>query len=104
MISENITARLKQANLASKNDTASFIKKTDFENKLKNLYICFPLNPQLRNLNTDFTLGNCLYGSVKLTKNAGLDKHKYTGYGIGFHSCSEFSFTNGSFGKLVIIF
>ena len=29
-------------------------------------------------------LVNCLYGSVKLTKNADLDKYKYTGYAIGF--------------------
>ena len=39
------------------------------------------LKPQLRNLNTDFTLGNCPFGSVK---NADLDKCKYSGYGIGF--------------------
>ena len=30
----NFTARLKQANLASKNYIANFIKKTDFDNKL----------------------------------------------------------------------
>ena len=34
------------------------------------------LNPQLRNLNTNFTLGNCLFGYVKPTKNADLDKYK----------------------------
>ena len=33
----------------------------------------------IRDLNTDFTLGNFLLGSVKLTKNADLDKYKYTG-------------------------
>ena len=40
-----------------------------------------------------------LIGSVKLTKNADLDKYKYSGYGIGFESRSEFSFTDGSVGK-----
>ena len=35
--SENFTARIKQANLASKNDIANFVKKTDFDNKLKNV-------------------------------------------------------------------
>ena len=30
------------------------------------------------NLNTDFTLTNCIFGSVKLTKNADLHKYKYT--------------------------
>ena len=37
-----------------------------------------------RGLNTDFTLNNCLFGSVKLTKNAEPDKFGYSGYGIGF--------------------
>ena len=69
-----------------------------------NLYISYTLGPQLRNLNTDFALCICLFGSVKLTKNADLDKCKYTGYGIGFDSCSDFLFTDGSYGKNVIIF
>ena len=38
---------------------------------------------QLRNLTTDFTLGNYLFGTVKLTKNADLDKYKHTGYSTG---------------------
>ena len=59
---------------------------------------------QLRNLNTDFTLGNCLFGSVKLTKNTDLDKYKYPGYDIGFDSRSEFLFADGSYRKNVIIF
>ena len=62
------------------------------------------LGLQLRNLNTDFTLGNWLFGSVKLTRNADLDKNKYTGYGIGFDSRSELLVTDGSYGKNVIIF
>ena len=32
-----MTARLKQANLASKSDIASFVKKTDFDDNLQNL-------------------------------------------------------------------
>ena len=35
--SENITAKLKQANLPSKSDIVSFVKKADFDNKLKNV-------------------------------------------------------------------
>ena len=64
----------------------------------------YTLGPQLRNLNTDFTLGNCLFGSVKLTKNEGVDKYKYTGYGIWFDTPSKFLFTDGSYGKNVMIF
>ena len=36
----------------------------------------------LRNSNTDFTLNNCLFGSVKLTKNADPDKYNYSSYDI----------------------
>ena len=35
--------------------------------KVINLYVSYTQGLQLRNLNTDFTLGNCLFGSVKLT-------------------------------------
>ena len=68
------------------------------------LYISYTLNPSLRNLNTDFTLNNWLSGSAELTKNPDPDKYKHSGYGIGFDSCSEFSFTDGSMRKNVIIF
>ena len=72
--------------------------------KVINLYISYTLGPQIINLNTDFTLGNCWFGFVKLTRNADLDKYKYSGYGIGFHSRSEFLLTDGSYGKNNIIF
>ena len=36
---KKFTARLKQANLASKSDIANFVKDTDFDNKLKKRYI-----------------------------------------------------------------
>ena len=45
--------------------------------KVINLYISYTLDPQLANLSTDFTLGNCLFESLKLPKNADLDKYKY---------------------------
>ena len=69
-----------------------------------NLYLFYTRNSQLKHLNTDITLGNFFFGSVKLTKNVDLDKYKSCGYGIGIDSRSEFSFTDGRFGKIVIIF
>ena len=72
--------------------------------KVINLYISYTLGPQLGNLNANFTLVNCLFRSVKLNKNADIDKYKYSGYGIGFDSRSDFLFTVGSYGKNVIIF
>ena len=35
--------------------------------KVINIYISYTRTPWLRNLNLDFTLNNCLFGSVKLT-------------------------------------
>ena len=64
----------------------------------------FKLDPQLRNLNTDFTLGNFLFGSGSLTKNADLDKYKYSGYSIGSDSHSELSLPDYTMGKNGIIF
>ena len=68
------------------------------------IYISYKLNPQLRNLNTDFTLDYCLFGSVKLTKNTDPVKCKCSSYGVGFHSRLKFSLPDGSMGKNVIIF
>ena len=72
--------------------------------KVINIYISYKLNPWLGNLSTYITLCNCLLGSAKLTKNADLDKCKYTGYSIKFDSRSEFPFADGTKGKNVIIF
>ena len=42
--------------------------------------------------NNDPTLKNCLFGAVTLTKNADIDKYRYSGYGIGFDRRSSSSF------------
>ena len=72
--------------------------------KVINLYISYTLGLQLKILNPDVALGNCLFGSIKLTKYVDPDKYMYTGCGIGFDSFSEFLFTDGSYGKNIIIF
>ena len=45
-----------------------------------------------------------MFGAVRLTKNADIDKYQYPGYGIGFDRKSYFSFPGGGFGQNVIIF
>ena len=54
--------------------------------------------------NIDPTLKNCLFGAVNLTKNADIDKYKYSGYEIGFDRRSNFSFPSGGFGQNILIF
>ena len=71
--------------------------------KVNNVYISYILNPCLRDLNTDFTLSNCLFGSVELIKNADPGKYKHSDYIVRFDSCSEFSLTDGSVGTNVVI-
>ena len=67
-----------------------------------NLCIPYILNPWFKNLNSDFTLNNCLFGSADLILNAEQDKYKYSGYMMAFYSESDFSFTDGSVGILKI--
>ena len=45
-----------------------------------------------------------MFGAVSLTKNADIDKYKYSGYGIGFDRKGEFSFGTNGFGRNCIIF
>ena len=40
------------------------------------------------------TLENCLFEAVSLTKNADIDRYKYSGYGIGFDRHGKFSFSD----------
>ena len=49
------------------------------------------------------TLEN-LFGAVSFTKNAGIDKYKYSGYGIGFDRHRFSSHPSGGTGRNVIIF
>ena len=48
-------------------------------------------------------LGNCLFGVVKSTKNADLDKYEYSGYDIGFDTRSQSSLADGSWIKIALI-
>ena len=67
-----------------------------------NIYIVYEITSDYKDINYP-TLGNCLFGSVKLAKNADIDKYGYSGYGIGFDRETSFSFGNET-GKNVIIF
>ena len=84
----------------------SFLKNDEFKDKLDkiiNIYIVYDLETNL-NYNPDFTLENCLFGAVKITKTTDVDKYKYSGYGIGFDGRGVFTHPPGSFGNNEIIF
>ena len=44
-----------------------------------------------------------MFRAVSLTKNADIDKYKYSGYGIGFDRHGQFSFGNGHGRKCIIV-
>ena len=70
--------------------------------KIVNIYIVYEITSNYNDSNYP-TLENCSFGSVKLTKNADIDKYKYFGYGMGFDRKASFSIGN-EIGKKVIIF
>ena len=46
----------------------------------------------INNRNDNLTVQNTLFGAVTLTKNADVNKYKYSGYGIAFDRTSSFHF------------
>ena len=47
-------------------------------------------------IRTDFVLKDCVFGSVKITKDKGPDNYVYNGFEIGFGSTSTFSHSDGT--------
>ena len=74
---------------------------TILHGNIVNIYIVYEITSDYSSINYP-TLENCLFGSVKLTKNADIDKYGYSGYGIGFDRNTSFSVGN-EIGKNVII-
>ena len=68
--------------------------------KVVNIYIVYELDKIY--VKTNPTLINCLFGAVSLTKISGIDKYKYSGYGIGFDRGNVYSVGNG-FGRNELI-
>ena len=75
-----------------------------YSGKVVNIYIVYEINKKDNTISSDPTLGNCLFGTVTLTKNVNIDKYRYSGYGIGFDRGSSFSFPGGGFGQNVLIY
>ena len=85
--------------------TKSYLKQSSHiitHKNIVNIYIVYELAASSSNVN-DPTIKNCLFGAVTLTKNADIEKYKYSGYGIGFDRRSSFSFTGGGYSQNVLI-
>ena len=71
--------------------------------KVVNLYVVYEIT-NFHGIDSYPTLTNALFGAVKLTKNADIDKYRYFGYGIGFDGRGFYSRPSGRTGRNVIIF
>ena len=71
-----------------KQDSVTFNHK-----KVVNIYIFYEINKSI-NISDYRTLEKCLFGAVRLTKNADMNKHKYSGYDIGFDRKRFYSMGN----------
>ena len=72
--------------------TKSCLKKSSHILTHKNI-VNIDIVYELAASSSDFsnpTLKNCLFGAVTLTKNADIEKYKYSGYGIGFDRKSRY--------------
>ena len=70
--------------------------------KIANIYIVYELDKAY--VKTHPTLVNYLFGAVSITKNADIDKKKYSGQRIGFDRTGVYLLPDGSFGRNVVIF
>ena len=79
-------------------------KVTFNHGKIVNIYIVYKLI-KLSNIykNNNLTTENALFGAVSLTKNADVDKYKYSGYGLTFDKRGSFLFPGGGYGQNLII-
>ena len=83
-----------------KNATSTPPNRINILKKLKIEKIAYTLDAWSRDLNSNFTLKHCLFGGVKLAKNA--DPDMYIVVMVLDSTCVEFSLPDGSMGKNVI--
>ena len=69
-------------------------KRVTYNHKnVVNLYVVYEIT-SFHSIDNYPTLINALFGAVKLTKSADIDKYKYSGYGIGFDGSGYYSISN----------
>ena len=80
-----------------KHDIASFTHRNR-----KNLFIFFELDTWWRHLSAKFTLGDCLFGVLKLTRNVDPGKYGYSILPLDL-THSQFLLPDGEFGKNIVV-
>ena len=60
-----------------------------------NIYIAYEINLWSYTQRANFTLGNSLFGNLKLAKNTDPSKYSYSGYAIRFDAYRGFLISDG---------
>ena len=102
-ITQNLSYYGTQARVESDRSCLKQIKVTFNYGKLVNICIVYEISKDI-NINDYPTLESCLFGAVTLTKNADINKYKYSRYGTGFDRHGSFSFPGSGFRQNFIIF
>ena len=103
----NTKSRAKSDGSCLKQDkvTVTHKKLLKIKNYLLKIYTACEINLLSFNAGKDFALRNSLFGVVKLSQNANLNKYKYSGYSTRFDVLRNFSLSDDSrIDKNVIIF
>ena len=82
-------------------------KVTFNHGKIVNIYIVYKIIRIANingNRNSNLAVQNALFGAVDLTRNADVNKYKYSRYAIAFDRTSRFSLPGGGDGQNVVIF
>ena len=90
--------RVKFIGSCLKQDSATFNHK-----KVVNICILYEISKSFK-ISDYPKLENCSFRGVTLTKNADINKFKYSGYGVGFDRHGSFPFPSTGLGRNVIIF
>ena len=102
-ITQNLSYYGTQARVESDRSCLKQIKVTFNYGKVVNICIVYEISKDI-NINDYPTLESCLFGAVTLTKNADINKYKYSRYGTGFDRHGSFSFPGSGFRQNFIIF
>ena len=73
-------------------------------NHKKVVHICIAYEIKALTLAIIWNYKIVLFGAVSLTKNADIDKYKYSGYEIGFNRHGSFWFPGTGLGRKIMIF
>ena len=82
------------------NSTPLVTEQNNYTTKIGNVNIIYDLGKWQSSPFRNFTLENCLFGSINIVKDNVKEKYVYSGYGIAFDGKSSWILINHSAGNV----